>query len=147
MTVPDACVVDASVGVKRLRQREALWKEARAVIDRGRAPVGSRLVPDLFDLECAHAVVKLQRRVQLSEEESLEAVRLLSELPLVRVPARPLLSEAARFALRSGTSVYDAVYVVLAVALDIPLVTADERLVRTLERAPVEVVRLADIDV
>jgi predicted nucleic acid-binding protein len=32
------------------------------------------------------------------------------------------------------------------VALDVPLVTADERLARSMEGLPVEVVRLADID-
>jgi predicted nucleic acid-binding protein len=146
VTVPGVCVVDASVGVKRLRQKEALWREARAVIDRGSAGVGARLVPGLFDLECAHAVVKLHRRAELSEEESLEAVRLLYELPLVRVPSRPLLPHAARLALDSGISAYDAVYVMLAVALGVPLVTADDRLVRAMAGAPVEMVRLADIE-
>jgi predicted nucleic acid-binding protein len=63
------------------------------------------------------------------------------------MPSRPLLSHAARFAVESGISAYDAVYVVLAVALGTPLVTADERLVRALDGAPVEMVRLADIEV
>lgn len=146
MTGCGACVVDASVGVKRLRLKEAHWRQARALVDSAGANTGMRFVPDLFDLECTHAVVKLHRRAELSRGESLEAVRLLHRLPLARVPSRPLLREAARLAVGSGISACDAVYVTLAVALDVPLVTADERLARSMEGLPVEVVRLADID-
>jgi len=141
-----SCVVDASVGVKRLRLKEAHWRQARALVDNAGVDGSMRFVPDLFDLECAHAVVKLHRRAELSRSESLEAVQLLHRLPLSRVPSRPLLREAARLAVGSGISAYDAVYVTLAVALDVPLITADERLARSMEGMPVEVVRLADID-
>jgi len=144
---PVRCVIDASVGVKCLRRDEPLSTQARALVMRGRDVIGAGIVPGLFDLECAHAVVKLQRRTQVGRGEALQAIGLLHDLPVLRMPSRPLLPHAARFAVENGISAYDAVYVILAVTLGMPLVTADERLVRAMDGAPVEMVRLADIEV
>ena len=50
----------------------------------------------------------------------------LIELPLQRAPHRPLLRRC--WELRHNLTSYDACYVALAEALDVPLLTADERL-------------------
>jgi predicted nucleic acid-binding protein len=52
----------------------------------------------------------------------------VSELPIVRYPATPLLERI--WQLRDRLSPYDAAYVALAEALDLPLYTTDLRLAR-----------------
>jgi predicted nucleic acid-binding protein len=139
-------VVDASVGVKCLRSGEELSDQARALLSTP-GGIGRRVAPDLFDLECSSALLKAQRRGHISSAELAEALALLEGLPLARWPVRPLVSHAATLAARAHFTVYDAVYVVLAIALAVPLVTADERLVRALHGLPeVCALTLADLD-
>ena len=59
-------------------------------------------------------------------------VRALDQFPVTVFPSRLVLEGALEIALGTGRSVYDSVYVALAVALECPLVTADERLVNAL---------------
>jgi predicted nucleic acid-binding protein len=57
-----------------------------------------------------------------------------------RVPARRLVERC--WELRGNVTIYDASYVALAEALDVPLITADARLGRTPgPRCPIEVIR------
>lgn len=71
-----------------------------------------------------------QGRLELDEAGA--AIRGLIALPgLRRFAHAPLLARA--WELRDNISTYDASYVALAGALDIPLVTADRRLARAAE--------------
>ncbi len=60
----------------------------------------------------------------------------ISKVPLAVTPSRDLMEAALEIALAHGRTVYDAIYVALAVARDCALVTADERLVRALGGGP-----------
>jgi hypothetical protein len=60
----------------------------------------------------------------------------LASSPVAVFPSRLVLEGALEIALETGRSVYDSVYVALAVALECPLVTADERLVNALAGGP-----------
>jgi predicted nucleic acid-binding protein len=141
-------VVDASVGVKCLRSGEPLTRTARALLDAA-APglLGLLSTTDLFDLECGSALVKAGRRGEITPAAVASGLALLKELPLSRVPARPLATHAGLLAAERRITIYDAVYVLLAVVLDVPLVTADERLVRALAGTSYRVVSLADVEV
>jgi predicted nucleic acid-binding protein len=66
------------------------------------------------------------------------AIPSLEELGLTTVSSRPLLRSAVAIALAFNRSVYDSTYVALAVESNVPLITADERLVNALSaRFPV----------
>ena len=55
---------------------------------------------------------------------------------LVVHPSAPLLEAALDIALRIGRTVYDSLYMALAVQLDCRLVTADEKLYNALKNEP-----------
>jgi predicted nucleic acid-binding protein len=59
-------------------------------------------------------------------------VAAILEAPFHVEPAGALLPPAREIAVRHDRSVYDGVYLALALVLDAPLVTADRRLARAL---------------
>jgi predicted nucleic acid-binding protein len=93
-------------------------------------------VPDLVWPEVGNVLWKKTRAGELSREEASRIVQALDALPLTVFPSRNVLEAALEIALVSGRSVYDSIYVALAVALGWPLITADERLVNALAQGP-----------
>jgi predicted nucleic acid-binding protein len=85
------------------------------------------VVPAIWPLEAANALVVAERRKRLAPGDSLRFVELLASLP-IRVepdPASRVLGEVLALARSSGLSSYDASYLHLAVRLDLPLATLD----------------------
>lgn len=97
---------------------------ARAVA----AQAGEAAMPDLADVETTAVLRKRWIGGTITTSRFAAAINDLSQLPFHRYPARPLLHRA--FELRGNITVYDAIYVALAEALDCDLVTADRRLAR-----------------
>lgn len=115
-------VVDASVAVK-WAVREAGHEEAVSIFDWER----TLYAPDLIFAEIANALIKKERRNEVTAElttRALHAVR--AEVSLV--PCGELWSDALSLARRLRHSVYDCFYLALAVSRGI-LVTADVKLV------------------
>jgi predicted nucleic acid-binding protein len=141
-------VIDSSVAVKPVLLDEPLVDAAVAVLAAAAAGSGDRwAVPDLFDVECASVIRKAVRRSRLGVEQADRALRLLLKLPERRVASAWLAETALTVAMERSISVYDACYVALAGLLRVPLVTADERLVRALHGSGHDVVYLADVEV
>lgn len=112
-------VLDASLLANAVGDDGAAGERARALVAEG--PV---VLPDLADVE-AVAVLRGRRIAgTLDATRFTAAVSDLADLPLVRVPARPLLERMAELAANL------APYVALAEVLDAELVTADARLSR-----------------
>ena len=84
--------------------------------------------PHLLDLEVLAALRNFVARGELSRRRAAEALDEFRALPVRRYPAAPLLERI--WQLRDRLTPYDAAYVCLAEALDIPLVTSDQRLAR-----------------
>lgn len=82
--------------------------------------------PHLIDVEVAHALRRLNRSGTLSGDRAADARSDFRDLALVRYPHSPLADRA--WELRHNLSAYDAMFVVLAEALEVPLVTCDARL-------------------
>lgn len=85
--------------------------------------------PQLLPLEVASALRRLAGTGKLSDAGAWSALASLSRLALQLHPHLPLL--ARLWELRSTMTVYDGAYVALAEALDLPLLTSDARLFRT----------------
>jgi len=114
-------VVDASVIVTALADDDADGALAR------RRLRGERLAaPHLIDLEVTSAWRRLVASGVLDERRAELALDDLAVLRLERVSHTPLLGRC--WDLRSTLTAYDASYVALAEALDVPLLTADRRL-------------------
>jgi predicted nucleic acid-binding protein len=111
-------------------------------------PTDSRLVdrlgndgdlhaPHLLDVELLHALRRLVRTGQLTQERAADARADFAELTVVRYGHQPLADRA--WDLRDSLTAYDATFVALAEALEVPLVTCDARLARASgHRAAVE---------
>jgi predicted nucleic acid-binding protein len=128
-------VVDASVLAAALGDDGADGDTAR-----GRLSGQDLAAPELIDLEVV-SVLRRQLSVgKLDARRARLALDDLLDLPVQRAPHRPLLRRC--WELRDNFSVYDAAYVALAEALDVPLVTADARLARAVGvRCAVEVLQ------
>ena len=107
----------------------------------------ARLVaPRLFDVECAGGLVKAVRRRRLDAARALDHLLDLLDLPVERLHSPAYVFSGLRLALEYGISAYDAVYVALAAEEELPLVTADARLVRALAGSPHTVLHLDDVE-
>jgi predicted nucleic acid-binding protein len=80
--------------------------------------------PEIIDLE----VASVWRRTLTDERRAALALADLADLPLRRAPHLPLLARC--WELRHNLTPYDASYVALAEALEVPLVTGDLHLAR-----------------
>ena len=79
--------------------------------------------PHLLDVEVAQVLRRHVARGLLSEGRAQTALHDFLQIPLLRYPHVVLLPRA--WQLRRNLSSYDAVYVALAEALEIPLLTCD----------------------
>ena len=127
-----AYVVDASVAVKWYVTEEVRSDAAVRLLESG----NELHVPDLLMAETGDILWKKSRRREISSGEAKRIARALLAVPLIVHATAPLLDGAMEIATRSDRSVYDALYVALAVALGIPFVTADRRLANALEKSP-----------
>lgn len=124
-------VIDANV-VAKWFVPERLSEEALRLLDE-RHELAS---PDLLWPELGNVLWRKARAGQLTGQETACIVQALDRFPVTVFPSRLVLEGALEIALETGRSVYDSVYVALAVALECRLVTADERLVNALAGGP-----------
>ena len=127
-------VVDASVAVKWFlpENREPLAEQALALLNKYDQNEIRFVVPDLFYVEIASAIWKAVRVGRVSRVFGDEALVLLTQRELATVPSLKLLDQAFQIATDYGRSVYDSLYVALAVQTNSQLITADERLANSL---------------
>lgn len=94
------------------------------------------VAPDLLLAETANAIWKKIRRGELSSEHGQRLVTDFGRVAVETVSCRSLASDAHALATRIGRTVYDSMYLTLAVRLETRMITADERLVRSLAAIP-----------
>lgn len=125
-------VVDSSALLDALVARPA-----RQPLQR-RLETSSLHAPHLVDIEFLQALRRLVERGAVTAGDAEQAREDFASLPIDRYAHTALFSRI--WALRHNLSAYDAAYVALSEALDIPLVTADARIARaSVHRARVEV--------
>ena len=115
-------VIDASVGLK--------WflPEVHSIVSR-RLTLGNfeLNVPSLFYVEVGNALWMKTRRSELTPADAETIFSELSALPLLRHPDAPLGATGLSIALQTQRSVYDCIYLALAIQLGTQVVTADAR--------------------
>jgi predicted nucleic acid-binding protein len=125
MSVADRVVVDASVVMAYLLD-EVGSVPSRAAIRRWSAEAVQLLVPSHFWLEATNTLI---RGKGLAPADVVAYFVALDDLGLRTIePDRPLLLLALDQMVRSGLSVYDALYLARALSTDSKLVTLDRRL-------------------
>jgi len=134
-------IVDASVAVKWClpSHREELVAEAEELLASFRREEVRFLVPDLFWIELGNALCKAARRGEISHDNAAAALSFVRDLDIATIPSLDLVPEALKLAANFGRTVYDSLYVALAVHAKSDLITADERLANALAaRFPVK---------
>jgi predicted nucleic acid-binding protein len=133
------CVMDASVGIKLFLVEPLADRTDALFAHLTDDPPARFYVPDLFFVECANILWKYVQRFGYTAEVATQDVRDLVSLPLQTVSMAVLAEDALAVAIRYGSTAYDSAYVALAQRLSLPLVTADEALVRRFEGTGLDV--------
>lgn len=134
-------VLDASVAAKWMlpAKAELLRPEAYRLLDAYGAGDINFVVPDIFWAECGNIVWKAVRQQRFGRHEAEIAILSMMNRSIPTVSSATLLPKAVSIAFDFGRSVYDSLYVALAVKSRIQLITADERLANALAaRFPVK---------
>jgi predicted nucleic acid-binding protein len=92
--------------------------------------------PDLVFAETANAIWKKVRRGELSSEYGRRLVTDIGRVAVETVSCRELAIDAHALATGIDQTVYDAMYLALAVRLETRMITADERLASALAAIP-----------
>jgi len=127
--MPEKFVLDCSVAAKWLLP-EPDRAPALGWFDRYAAGEVLLIAPDILLAEFASLVAKRNRRKQISEEQARQAFSLMTKCAPRLFDMRPRLFRALDLSLRYQLSLWDCVYLALALEHDCPFLTADRRLLR-----------------
>lgn len=135
-------VVDASVAAKWFFEEE-LTDKASSIIQSNR-PL---LAPDLIFAEVCNVAWKRVRQREISRAHAIAVASALPGMFSLITPNSEILDEALELALKLDHPVYDCLYLSLAKARDVSLVTADAGLARLAKkkRAGITVEYLAEV--
>jgi predicted nucleic acid-binding protein len=127
-------VLDASVAAKWFLPpaHETLVPEAQRVLCDYADGNLRLLVPDLFWPEFGNIMWKATRQGRISQKSAEDAISAMEQRNIPTSSGLPLLRDAYLMATAFERTVYDSLYVTLAVMSDAPLITADERLANAL---------------
>jgi predicted nucleic acid-binding protein len=114
------CVIDAGA-LLELLLRTLRAESVQAVVDDRQL-----VAPAVIDAEVLSALRGLERGRAITASRAALAVGDLRVAPVERYPLDGLLDRA--WGLRDRLNPYDALYVALAIELDCPLVTTDDRI-------------------
>ena len=95
---------------------------------RGHLDDGDLHAPHLIDVEILHALRGLVRSGRLSADRAQDVRIDFNDLAITRYGHQPLADRI--WTLRENLTAYDATFVALAEALQVPLITCDARLAR-----------------
>lgn len=115
-------VVDASVAIKWFIP-EIHSDDAMRLFDSD----AMLFAPDLIGPEIGNTVWKKARRGEITPHDALAILSAFPSVGMDIYPSRDLLTAAWEIASALDRSLYDSLYLALAVAYDCPVVTADRR--------------------
>lgn len=101
---------------------------SRKPVDRYESGEISLIAPDLLLAEVASLLAKRTRRKELSAQQARDAFHLITRCALRLFDMRPRLPRALDLSVSLHLSLWDCVYLAVALEHDCPLLTADRRL-------------------
>lgn len=123
-------VIDASVAAKWILppKHEPLAEQAVHLLERYGEGKIRFVVPDLFWAELANLLWKAVRTGRCTRDLAEAGLALMKARGLPTVPSLKVLEPAFAIASVFGRTVYDSIYIALAVDSAAQLITADQRL-------------------
>ena len=139
--IPQQCVMDASVAIKLFLLEDYTTQVQEFFLHAGQDTVMH--APDLLPIECVNI---LWKQIWRNGYELAQAQRDLADLLTLKelqwYATNGLLPTALHIATTYHISTYDACYVALAEQLNLPLLTADNKLVSKLATSPFTLITL-----
>jgi len=126
-----AIVLDASVRIKLYRNEAGSRRAVNAV-----KKAEALLAPDLLWAEAGNILWKYARREELDADAAEAILREMLQMPVAVTPSMDLLPQAFEIATEYDRTVYDSLYLALAVRAEAVMLTADQRLANALADAP-----------
>lgn len=118
-------VVDASVVAERL-VRGPYTPNAQAFFS-AMTNLDRLIVPEFTWVECTSVIWKHLRFQGMTKPHARQLLTDLMRLPLEGRPTKELVRRTLSIALDNKLAVYDSVYVAMALSLNIPLITIDQK--------------------
>ena len=126
-------VIDASVLVKLFFEEDHSQAAERFVQE-----TGELFAPDLIWSEVTNVIWKRHRRGDISQADAAEMAAQIIGMPLRIYPSAELIPDALDLAMQFDRTVYDGLYVALAVKTKSVMISSDERLVNALAETPLK---------
>jgi predicted nucleic acid-binding protein len=115
-------VVDASVAAKWFFEEDQSAAARRLFSSRR-----TLIAPDLLGVELANAIWKRVQRKELDVDAAANILADFQRLAVEIAPSAPYLPAALELAMITGRTVYDCLYLSLAISQQTQVVTADKR--------------------
>lgn len=128
--MPVKLVIDCSVATKWILNEPGRVLAIR-LLERWQSGEIALIAPDLLLAEFASLLAKRNRRRELTAEQSKQAFQLMVRSSPILYDMRSLLPLALDLSLQHQFSLWDAVYLALAIEHNCSLITADARLFRS----------------
>ncbi|NMF83028.1 type II toxin-antitoxin system VapC family toxin [Nodosilinea sp. P-1105] len=135
-------VIDSSVVIKWIVP-QACSKKAGEVLTVYQAGGLRLLAPDLLNAEVGNILWKYHSFQGLTKSDVQEALEAFKDLEWSITPSNLLLDDALNLAIDYRRTVYDSLFIALALREGCQLVTADERLVNAVSQKLPQVVLLS----
>jgi predicted nucleic acid-binding protein len=129
---PRPLVVDTSVALKFYLPEEG-HEEAVRLLEAEESGAAELLAPGTILPEGFNAIVWQRKRGLLDAEDAGEAWEKLLRAPIYTYATEDLIERAAKIADETGAMVYDTLFLALAEEAQSVMVTADGKLLKTLE--------------
>ncbi len=120
-------VVDCSVAAKWVLPAPGR-APALQLLERYESGEIALIAPDLLLAEFASLLAKRHRRKEISAVQAAQAFHLMAECAPRLLDMRPRLPRALNLSLQYQLSLWDCVYLAIAIEHDCPFLTADRRL-------------------
>lgn len=129
-------ILDSSVALKTVLP-EIDSAQAIKLVEDFHNSVHELLAPDVFYIEIAHALTRAERQGRLASPDAWQLWRvIMADCPIL-MPTISLMPRAISLSSQARIGIYDCLYVALAEREGCELVTADEKLVKSLPQAPI----------
>lgn len=124
-------VVDASVAIKWFI-KENFTHESLALLEEENLLIA----PDLLYPEMGNVLWKKQQLGEIKAQEALEILRAILNFRIEIHPTKDIMELALKLAQELSRTVYDCLYLALAVSNDCAIVTADRKLYNAVRKSP-----------
>jgi predicted nucleic acid-binding protein len=125
-------ILDTSVALKFYLPEEG-HEEAVGLLEAAEAGAAELLAPGTILPESFNAIAQQQRRGLLDEEDARGAWEKLLTAPVYTYAVEDLIERAAAIANETGAIIYDALFIALAEDSQTTVITADDKLLKTLK--------------